>query len=57
MLCCSGMHAYLADICIRIGGDSTKIRVFLTSPLISLQNGPLCLVMGRCSYRLVACNL
>ena len=57
MLCCSEMHAYLADICIRIGGDSTKIRVFLTSPLISLQNGPLCLVMGRCSYRLVACNL
>ena len=30
---------------------------FLTSPLISLQHGPLCLVMGRCSYRLVACNL
>ena len=30
---------------------------FLTSPLISLQNGPLCLEMGRCTYRLVACNL
>ena len=58
VLCCSGMHAYLADICIRIGGGSTKVRVshFIVL-LISLQNGPLCLVMGRCTYRLVACNL
>ena len=57
VLCCSGMHAYLADICIRIGGGFDEGTCFLTSSLISLQNGPLCLVMGRCTYRLVVCNL
>ena len=57
VLCCFGMHAYLADICIRIGGGFDEGTCFLTSSLISLQNGPLCLVMGRCTYRLAVCNL